>query len=240
MRHILEKITENLFEYLYKKYLTYLIYKDFRPNQYLFFENVNKIDEKMSKYLDYSLEIEKEYNHSFFNNDRELMPYMTIQYYAGYFHEKINDYLRETLSEFHKSLVFDEIIKRTKILKKEVGKFQLESNFVVIRRVKNTFLKEVYLKGKKLKKSLIIYEPAFLSTSLDLFYRKDYQSNYSPLKNETIIIIKVPKGVNALYLEPISKRKEFELLLNPGLRMRIEDKKRIFGNHIILVQIVKS
>ena len=236
---IIEKFTEKLFEHQYKKYITHLIEKDFRPNQYLFFKSTKEIDEQLSIYLKYSLEIEKEYNNSFFNNDRELLPYMTIKYYAGYFHEKINDYLRGVLSEFHKSLILDEIIKRTEILKKEVGRFQLESNFVVTRRVHNKFLKETYLKGQKLKKNFIIEEPAFLSTSLDLFYRMDYQSNHSPLKKETILIIKIPKGINALYIEPISKRGEFELLLYPELRMKIEDKKTIFRNNIILAKILE-
>ncbi|WP_146193365.1 ADP-ribosyltransferase [Flavobacterium sediminis] len=239
MGYSYKKVVEILFEILYKKYITQLINNDFKPNGYSFFINTTEIDNAMGMYQNYSLQIEKEYNNSHFFDGTELLPYTIIKYYTGYFHEKINNNLRGILPNNQKSLIINKILKHTEILKKEIEKFPLKSNFVVTRRISNTFLKEVYLERKQLKKNGVIQELAFLSTSLDLFYRKDYESNYSPLKNETIIIIKVPKGINALYLEPISNREEFELLLDSGLKMKIEDKKTIFGNNIILTQIIK-
>ena len=231
-------ISSKIFEYAYKKYINKLIKKDFTPNSFVCFDNINEISDWGYNYYEYSKKIEQEYNDDFFNYNRDFLPFMVIKYYTGYNHEWINDHLRNTKTKYFTEITLKHTTKRISVLKEELKKFKTKTNLVVVRRINNSFLKEVYLKGRKLKKNIILQDLGFLSTSINLFYRKDYQGNYSRLEDETIIIIKIPQGTNALYLEPISEKEEFELLLNHGAKMRIEDKITIFRNNIILTQIV--
>ena len=56
------------------------------------------------------------------------------------------------------------------------------------------------------------------------------------LENETLMILKLKKSTCAIYLEPVSKREEYELLLKNGIEFVIERTKNILGNKIIVAR----
>jgi len=75
---------------------------------------------------------------------------------------------------------------------------------------------------------------------LNINYRLDSESDFKPLKNETLLLIKIPKNFNAIYVEnsiPKERRRsEFEVILNRDYLMKIESTKSIFNNNIIVIK----
>lgn len=226
IKHFKLQISENKVN----NYLKQIIEEDFVPNNYTFFTAPKEINLWGSEYVDYFNEKEKEYNESIFyesSYSREISyPYSVLNWYCGWHYIHINKYLRGFSS--------DEENKRIEIITEEINKFALKQYVVCVRRVSNIFFENYLLKNKKSKPGVVFSDDAFVSTSLDLFYRKDKESNHRPLKNETLLVLKLEKGINAMYLEPISKREEYELLLKNEIEFIIEKSKNVFGNRIVV------
>ncbi len=236
--NLLESISTKIpyfFETFCSLYLKKKISSDFMPNGYIYFEDESSIKYWGLIYSEYFKEKRKEYFALYSNDNSELLPYAVYQWYSGYYYININSYLRGS-----KRFSYPQhIIKRIDVLKKEISRFGLNENIVVVRRISNDFLKDYLLKGRKLKKGLILIDEAFQSTSLDLFYRKNSESDYEPLNDEVLMIIKIPKGVNAIYLEQVSKREEYELLLQSNLSMVVEKKIQFLNNKLLFVRIMQ-
>lgn len=148
--------------------------------------------------------------------------------YAGWGSENINGLLRGNKRIFFPKLVEDQIA----VLSKSLSNYKTEDNVIVIRRFPRIFL------PKRLRKGDIIQEFGFLSTSLNLSYRLDNQSVYKPIDKEVLMLLKVPSGTEACYIESISKRKEYELLIQKGQRIKIEKNIRILSNRIVVGEIL--
>ena len=225
-------LKQNTSERFVNKYLARLIAEDFIPNNYTFFTSPEEINHWGSKYVDYFNGKEKEYNDSIFyesTHQREISyPHAVFNWYCGWHYIHINNYLRGFSAEGEN--------KRINIITNEIKKFVLEQEIVCVRRVSNTFFEEYLLNNQRLKKGVIFSDEAFVSTSLDIFYRKDKNSNYKSLENETLMILKLKKSTCAIYLEPVSKREEYELLLKNGIEFVIERTKNIFGNKIVVAR----
>lgn len=231
-----------IFELLFNYYLRRRIKKDYIPNNYTCFYTTDEISNWATKYVEYFKTLEKTELEEKYQQACCLRPSDTLyviddvyKWYSGNYFRNINALLRGT----YKFKNFEDVNKKVKILENEINKFQLEENVIVIRRISNKFLESHLLNNKKLSEGVVLYDKAFLSTSLYLYYRNGMEGGYSPLKNESIIIIKVPKNTNAVYLEPISERNEFELLLQKELRMIVEKKIKILSNYIIFT-IIKN
>jgi len=208
---------------------------NFTPNGYTYFKNESEIKHWGQAYSEYFKEKKEEYSASFCDINSELTPYAVYEWYSGYYYLKINSHLRGSKRNSYPQ----HIIKRIKVLKNEISRFDLKENLVVVRRISNDFLKDYLLKGKRLKKGLVFSDEAFISTSLDLSYRKNNESDYEPVNNEILMIIKIPKGVNAIYLEQISKREEYELLLESNLSMLVEKKIQFLNNKLLFTKIIQ-
>ena len=198
----------------------------------LFLQQPEEINHWGKEYVDYFNEKEKEYNESIFyesSHNREISyPHPVFNWYSGYYYIPINKYLRGFSS--------DEENKRIEIITNEINKFALKQDIICVRRVSNIFFENYLLKNKKPKTGVVFSDSAFVSTSLDLFYRKDNESNHRPLKNETLLVLRLKKGINAMYLEPISKREEYELLLKNEIEFVIEKTKTIFENRVVVAR----
>lgn len=231
------KIINSNYPKIFEFFVNYLIDRqiknDYIPNNYKFFKSYEEILQWGDNYYEYFETLEQEYNKSFFSN-RELLPFSVFSWYTGYFFEKINGYLRGQI-RYDNSLF---ITGRIKIIKRELDNFKLKENIVVVRRVSNIFLNNYILDKKKLKIGAKMKDGAFLSTSIDLSYRKDKEGTYKPLNNETLIFIKVSRLTKAIYLEPISKRQEFELMLSNDIEIVIENFFKILTNKIIFAKTV--
>lgn len=222
-----------IFESAFSKFLNNQIKNDFAPNKYRFFEDFNAIKDWGDPYAEY-FDLKKEESLRSLPFQRDISPYAVFEWYSGFTYLNINPYLRG----FHVKCDAEYATDRIEVMEEEIHRFKLKENVVVIRRISNDFLKSYLLNNKRLKKGTVLNDKAFLSTSLDLSYRKNVDGDYTPVNDETFIILKVDKGTSAIYLEHISKRKEFELLLPNDLDLVIEKKARILNNRILLVRVV--
>jgi hypothetical protein len=223
-----QRINNFVFEKVFSYCLNYWIEKYFTPNSYIYFKNVHDIYMWGKQYDSYYESIKKQYDDSWLS-DRKFYPSEVLQYYAGYYNLKVNAFLRGTERW---ELVFIEDIVREHVntLNKEICKNVLKESVVTVRRIPSY----VFEKSEReccFKNSLI--DKAFLSTSLNLFYRKDNEGRIKSLNNETLLVIMVKKGTRALYLEQISNREEYELLLPSGVRINILNKIRVLNNRIV-------
>lgn len=220
------------FPQIFEKFVQFIlqqqIAKDFKPNNYTYFLSPNLINNWGSTHSEYLELKQKEYNNPTVEH---------LRYYAGWFYYSINLFLRTGKDKFNQTEGLEYIIRRVNGINDEIHKFSLDENIVVVRRISNAFLRNYLLNGKRLKKGITISDKAFLSTSIDLSYRKNLNSDYEPLNNDTLIFIKVPKGCNALYIESVSQREEYELLLPSGLMLIIEKKYKLLNNYIIFSKI---
>lgn len=223
-----EKISERQVDNFIKR----LINEDFTPNNHTFFIDPQEINHWGKKSTEYFNQKEKEYNESIFyesSQSRDLYPFAVFNWYCGYYYLPINKYLRGHLNDNHDK-------NRIEIMTNEINQFGLEQEMVCVRRVSNTFFEKYLLKNRKSKTGVIFADEAFTSTSLDVFYRKDNDSKYKPLKNETLLFLKLKRGTNAIYLESVSQREEYELLLNRGINFQIEKTKNILGNRMVVAR----
>ncbi|MGE8526081.1 ADP-ribosyltransferase [Chryseobacterium rhizosphaerae] len=220
------------FPQIFEKFINFSlqkqISKDFIPNNYNYFLSPNSINNWGKAHSDYLEFNQKEYNNAGIEH---------LQYYAGWVYYNINLFLRSGKDKLDQTDDVGYITKRISGIYNEMQKFSLDENIVVVRRVSNAFLRNYLLRGKRLKKGITICDGAFLSTSIDLSYRKNLNSKYEPLNNETLIFIKIPKGCNGIYIESISKREEYELLLPTNLNLVVEKQYKFFNNHLIFSQV---
>jgi len=119
-----------------------------------------------------------------------------------------------------------------------INSFIIKDDIIVVRRIYQA------LKVKSKKVGDVLVDKAFLSTSLNINYRLNYQSEEEKLNNEALCIIKVPKGTNGVYiqnaLEEGKRKDEYEILFNRETQLEIEYKKRIFNNYLLVLKMIKN
>lgn len=217
-------LTEKLIEY----WVNNQIKNDYEPNRFHYFKDTNKI-ENWGKFFDpYFKIIEQDEENNQMYPKVKTTTQTSFKYYAGEYSRLINGYLRYPTHYDNADLVQEHI----NIINGEFEKNILHENIVVVRKIRNHFI------PKNIKIGTIITDNAFLSTSLDLNYRKNYDGDLAPLNNETLIFIKVERNTQVIYLEPISKRDEYEMLLSPNVNLLVEKKYRILNNQILFTRIV--
>jgi hypothetical protein len=154
-----------------------------------------------------------------------------IGLYCGYSDNNINNWLRD-----NSAFCFDKSIKDS--LDNIINSSIIKDDIIVVRRIYQA------LKVKDKKVGDVLADKAFLSTSLNINYRLNYQSEEEKLNNEALCIIKVPKGTNGVYiqnaLEEGKRRDEYEILFNRETQLEIEYKKRIFNNYLLVLKMVRN
>ena len=154
-----------------------------------------------------------------------------IGLYCGYSDNNINNWLRD-----NSAFCFDKSIKDS--LDNIINGFIIKDDIIVVRRIYQA------LKVKDKKVGDVLVDKAFLSTSLNINYRLNYQSKEEKLNNEALCIIKVPKCANGVYiqnaLEEGKRRDEYEILFNRETQLEIEYKKRIFNNYLLVLKMIKN
>lgn len=221
----IHELTEKRISYLLEK----KIKADYHPNKYKHFNNFSDIKSWSRAFDTYFEEISKEHYNNLISAEKIDTSQDALQFYTGYVAESINNHLRRC------EIVDPEFAfnKEIEILSREINKNSMEENIVVLRLIHIGFL------NKNLKKGMILRDKAFLSTSLNLNHRKNTEGNDIGLTKIGLIFIKIPKGTRALYLETISKREEFELLLPRKTELFIESKHRIWSNQVLFTKLVK-
>ncbi|GIZ15805.1 ADP-ribosyltransferase [Capnocytophaga catalasegens] len=164
------------------------------------------------------------------NDKNRINELESIEIYCGYGSEYVNDCLRKNKSidiSIYKNIPF--------YLKNLINKFEIEDDIIVVKRIPSLVLKkENYREGNLYK------DKAFLSTSLNINYRLNYQSEEKKLNNNALCIIKVPKGTNGVYIHKAlggGGRDEYEVLFNTETSFIVEKRRKIFNNYILNLKI---
>ena len=215
-----------IFEYVLKMLIEAKIKKDYKLNNYKYFDSVFEIHEWNEKNaICFENLYKKKYN--YLDNSSKL--YSTIELYSGRYHEFVNDFLRDKTHYKEVPKFINETINNLDSIFKDSKTLE---NLIVVRRFDNVFLND------KLKRNDIFIDKGYLSSSLNLLYRLDNEGNYRVIKNEVFLILKVPRGVDAIYIEKISKRSEFELLINRSQKIKILRNIKVFYNRIVFAEII--
>lgn len=220
-------LSNRVFEKIVKKEVDKFIFDDFKVNNYKYFENIIDIKswgQEYSQYYQKLINLSRRMQAT----NAQLDELNDLEFYSGYGSIRINDYLRGKTNDHS----LNETIK---IIDNHLSKFILKDNIVVTRRVKKNFM------NKKYRINDIFIESGFLSTSLNLFHRLDDNSDLKPLKNEILLIIKIPKGIIGSYIEeavPEQKQKrEYEFLIARNQKIIVEYNKRILSNRLMKIRI---
>ena len=231
-----QECRQNMSNYFLEYYFKEKISQIDKEGRFKMFNNptlMNKWGEADSKYFEKSRNIASMgyiYNESE-EEKRRKKEIKHINLYCGYSDEVINNWLRNN-NEFS----YDRTIKDS--LDYLINSFIIKDDTIVVRRIYQA------LKVKDKKVGDVLVDKAFLSTSLNINYRLNYQSEEEKLNNEALCIIKVPKGTNGVYiqnaLEEGKRKDEYEILFNRETQLEIEYKKRIFNNYLLVLKMIKN
>lgn len=131
------------------------------------------------------------------------------------------------------------IIKIDSVIKER----KLNQNILVVRWIKSQYIYSCLgVELDKIKKESIYLDKGYLSTSIFVYYIGEYDTIPRDISKYTLLLIKVPKGTNAVYVEGhISDREEYELLLHRGCYLKIERIYNVlFRPFIIICKIIGS
>lgn len=230
VKKYMSKFENRLFEKFAKNEINKFIKNDFNLEGYRFFSDIKDIEDWGSKYSNYYQNLIK-LRKSALASKEQLEELNYLDKYCGYNSIYINDHLREKKENEY----FNEGILK---MDTYINKFILKENIIVVRRMPNKFL------DKKYKKNSLFIENGFLSTSLNLLHRLNINCEYRPLQNETLLIIKVPKGIRGIYIGqalPTKKKiNECEFLISRNQTLKVEYNRRVFSNRLIKLQIIHN
>ena len=232
----LPSVIKNLENYIFEK----LLHKKFQKlkldlkGEYLIFKDLDTIKKWGNSDSQYFQKMHKLASIRS-ANEQQTKELSSFDSYLGYESKHINNFLR---TEKYDSFYSEEtLIKNALELKTYISKFQLKDNIIAIRRVPIEYIDERYSIGNR------FIEKGFLSTSLNTAYRLDYDGVNKQLKKEALIIYMIPKETPAVYVEESlpkeRQRKEYELLVQCGSHILVEEKFKILSNMIILLKIEK-
>ncbi|WP_299886956.1 ADP-ribosyltransferase [uncultured Lacinutrix sp.] len=217
-----------LFEYAFKQFVNRQVKIDFIPNKYNYFKDINGI-EKWAYDYNHFFKLQTEKINSLRSTKDEEEEIRIYLYYSGYVSIQINDYLRNG----PENIAFPRLVEENiELLSNSLSRFKLKNNLIVMRRFPKSKL------IPKIKKGSSYIEKGFISTTLNLSSRLDFECNYKPFKNDCIMILKVPKGTNACYVEEISKKGEYELIIQKGQEIQIERHIKLMSNVLIVGSLV--
>ena len=203
INHLKTRILNRICENYFNFLLSTKINKDYSKNNYKFFKTKDDIPNSFKQNLNLNHKMEE-----------------TVRYYSGYGSMCINDYLRHNEKFLHEKYVKNQIQN----LKALIKTFSTSNNIIVIRHLQTKFCQN-YEMGK------IYQEKGFLSTSLYLSYRTSYHGGNIKLKNNSLMIIKIPKRTNYLPIESIRQHGDYEIILKNDTKLLIEDIKNCFWNN---------
>lgn len=235
---VIEDCKIKIFKRTYSWFLGRLINEDFNKNNYIQIENENQALNHFKKHIDYFIKIKDEYNYKTEQNLKNIHRYNIIKYYKGFKYIDINRFLRGEQLENNSEYNLNKIKISIDVITKELKNFRLPFNVIVLRRVSNRFFNKTLLKGCKYKDGIEFTDKGFLSTSLNtnINYLDTERHDYN--SGKSLMILKVPKGISALYIEPVDDKGELELLLERGLKMKIVKRIIVFSRRIYLIEIL--
>lgn len=162
--------------------------------------------------------------------ETDLMILESFDHYAGCPTFIINKILRGEQIFGSKKYYF----KYIRTITKTINDFSLPSNVIAVRKTESRYF-------EKIKQNSSYVEKGFLSASLNIFHRPDESGHQKKIKNEAILVLMIPIGTKAVYIEEAQtiekRRKEYELLLQKGSKILIHRNFKVFSNRIILGKV---
>jgi len=220
------KIENRIFEFIFSNIIKWYLISD----QYRYFLNEDKISSwaiNDNEYFQKKILSLFEFRDS----DEESSELKTFDLYCGTIGQDINNLLRGEAYNLKNEYLREFICE----LENSLNKFKVCENVISIRRMPSKFIDSRYRKGNT------FIERGFLSTSMNLSYREDINAGRTLLKNEALLLIKIPKGTCAAYIEEAipeyRQRKEYELLLQKYLAFYIEKNIKILSNRVIIMRV---
>ncbi|MCD7976928.1 MAG: ADP-ribosyltransferase, partial [Tannerellaceae bacterium] len=175
---------------------------------------------------------------------------IALKYYTGYSNYKINQVVVNLDSyTFNKAIyqnkeIFLDCVEKYNLIKKEIITRTLNESVLAIHwkhlRNINSYLGVNLSELKAGKKYKYI---GFISTSLNLSYKEDYDGNDKRTPaGHILFFLEIPKGTHCIYpSKDISNREEYELIVNLDQYILIEKiHHRTLGSAIIKGKIVSS
>lgn len=235
---VIQNCEIKIFKKIYSRFLLKLTHKDFNPNNYIQVEDENQALNYFKEHLDYFRKIEDEYNYKTKYSVKNEHCYTIIKHYKGFNYIDINRFLRGEQLENNSEYNLNKIKIRIDVITKELRKFRLPFKLIVLRRVSNHFFNKTLLKGYKYKNGIKFTDKGFLSTSLSTNINYVDSKTHDYCSGKSLMIIKVPKGISALYIEPVDEKGELELLLERDLIMKTIKRIVFFSRRIYLIKIL--
>lgn len=232
MTDFCKRFENRVFEFIFQKTLFTQINRSSGQNQYKFFRTENGIQEWGLEYSRYFQSLSPV--PSTLISDSFSFELEAIHQYSGFTGLQINDLLRGK-SFTHKREYLEKFIYQIDDI---LNNFRLRDNLIAIRKMSSKYIDDKYKRGN------IFIEKGFLSTSLNLSYRKNINGESAHLHKDAILLIKIPKGTKAAYIEEAisvsNQRKEYELLLQRNLSFFVERNIKILSNRIIVLRLIES
>ena len=156
--------------------------------------------------------------------------YDAIGTYTGYKYEDINDYLREGKMGTGEDEEIEEIVRNAEA---GISKYKLTENLVVSRKstddIFRSLISEAFPNGVRLESTYHSDIDSFVNTinkfAGSLVHDKAFTSSSTSRHiwhGSVWFEIKLPKGTNCAYVNPMSHNKgEMEVLINRGARYRV-------------------
>lgn len=219
-----------IFEYFFSKYSN----KYLKKNECKCFKNIQDIIIWSSEFNSHFENI-RDLKNSCTATEQQLKQLQVLDYYSGNSAHGINNYLRNRDAFFWNKEFLNQAVTN---LDAEIQKFKTKDNIIVLRRMPSIYTDKNYKKGN------IITEKGFLSTSLNLFQRLNYErGDKQRLKNESLLLINIPKNHNGIFIEKVQpterQREEYEFLLPRNTKLKIISNKKILSNRILILEVIK-
>lgn len=224
-----------LFEIVYAKIVARLISRLTKNQDFRVFNNSEQITNWSSNFINYFETICIDSKRPLFSEELTICDQFAR--YSGHSYHSINNSLR--LNDFTNNTIN---LKTAKALTQEIDSFSTRQYLLVSRRLDKLGMKD-WLNGKKLRRGLILSEAAFVSTSLNLYSRYDFENTEEKFthNNITFLLIEVPIGTKAIYTSAKVERpsNEYELLIQKGTNLLVRDVIKLFSNTIVTMKIVE-
>ena len=141
-------------------------------------------------------------------NRREVSyPFCTIEEYCGHVYKEINSYLRGNYQGDSEAM-YKEMSHILIMLLCEAPR--IPDNIVVYRLVSEKFMSELYRNNQS---GLPTIEPGLMSTSM---FESIVGSDEAYAQHKNILKIYIPKGTPGIYVNAVTQRSEYEVLLAPN------------------------
>ena len=119
---------------------------------------------------------------------------------------------------------------------------KLDENTVAVHWLKKKFESYFGITLHSIRKDSVYFYKGYLSTSVWINYIGQYNMVPRNINDHVLLLLKLPKGINGIYVEgDISNRDEYELLIHRGCYLKIKRIQYVlFKAFLIVFEVVNN